>query len=83
MNITPEQAKRGREASHWFANANRELSATELQEWNRWIADPDNRAEYGEITQLVQVLPTLQRPPLPNKDELKGSLAEAEESSEP
>jgi hypothetical protein len=82
MVITPEKANRVREASRWFANADR-LFGAELQEWHRWIADADNRTEYDDITRLARYLRTLPKPPLPSDDELKKSVEQDYERCEP
>jgi ferric-dicitrate binding protein FerR (iron transport regulator) len=71
MNITPEQAKRVKEASHWFVKQDRraEWSVAECQAWERWRAATDNMAEYEEIARLHAHLRTLPRPPLPSRAE--------------
>jgi transmembrane sensor len=52
------------------------LSEADLEEWKRWIAVPENQAEYHRLTELGAQLRQLSRPSLPDVFELTAYLAE-------
>jgi transmembrane sensor len=58
-----------------------DLVGADLEEWKRWIAVPENQAEYHRLTELGTQLRQLSRPSLPNMFELSAYLAES--SAEP
>jgi len=64
-------------ADHWFGihRSGSSLSPAAFREWDRWISDPDNRAEYDELAVLNERLRRLPPPPLPSVSELKADSA--------
>src|SRR4051812_723149 len=64
-------------ADHWLGihRSRSSLSPVAYREWNRWISDPDNRAEYDELALLNERLRRLPPPPLPSVSELKADSA--------
>lgn len=69
--------RRLQEASHWFSRheSGGELSATDLREWDAWIAEPGNSAEYDEFVRTQWHLKTLPRPSLPSDAQLQACLS--------
>jgi hypothetical protein len=59
-------------AAYWFTRheSGYELSAAEMREWDRWIAESGNRAEYDALYSTQWELKALPRPTLPTDEEL-------------
>jgi transmembrane sensor len=67
-----ESAKqRRREATLWYMErrAHPELPPSLAREWEKWIADPANRAEYESIQRFLTLVRSCPRPPLPERAE--------------
>jgi transmembrane sensor len=69
---SPDEPRRRQEASAWLTRheSGAEFSAAELLEWDEWLADPNNSAEYDGFVQMRQQLKALPRPSLPTAEEL-------------
>src|SRR4030088_3017651 len=71
--ISGEQSLRIQTASDWFTRheSGIELSPTELKEWDAWLANEQNSAEYDQFLRMHWQLKSLPTPPLPTGIELR------------
>jgi transmembrane sensor len=70
------------EAAEWFVRLQQggELSLSELQAWEDWIADPENRKSFAAITELWSHVECIEPPSMPGAEELVGDDYDGSES---
>jgi ferric-dicitrate binding protein FerR (iron transport regulator) len=51
------------------------IESNDLDDWETWLASPDNLAEYSSVVKLKHAFSTLPQPTLPHDDALKGDFA--------
>lgn len=68
----PAAEPRRRQATQWFVahESGQPLAPDQLSQWDAWIDDPKNRAEYIAIADLHFGVLRISRPLLPSQDEL-------------
>lgn len=74
----PEQTAGRTPACLWFSRQewSEPLARDEIEVWESWIADPENRADYDELITTVSTLKNHSPPRLPGQAELRAGLAQ-------
>jgi transmembrane sensor len=67
MSKSTEQRAR---ALEWLVESERDLSQSRIQEWERWIADPEHQAAFDEMAELWQRTGHIGPLPVPDAVEL-------------
>jgi transmembrane sensor len=72
IKLQTKGGQRRREAVQWYVEneSGQELTSETLPEWNDWVGEPENRAEYAEMIGLGQAMRRLPRPRASSNREL-------------